>query len=123
MSATTTICQMLVFECDCIYVVSGRIEGKRQHIYIGKAGRLSVAQRMTEHLTGNEKGKQKFGKLLLEYRTPLRRSEPSHRWIVEILTKEECWDDLGLTKKERTGLTLDKTKQIMIHQYKPLANT
>jgi hypothetical protein len=113
----TTIQAMLVLEKNRIYVVKGNIEGTKRVIYVGKADKHSVAERIVMHLKGNEKGLQRFGKMLHQFSNDGEKGNSSHSWEVEVLTKEECEKRLG-----KIFHKLDDAEKTMVNELKPLTN-
>ena len=107
---TTTLRNMLIFEKNRIYIVKGILDGNEQVIYVGKAGRQSVAERLMMHLRGNEKGRQRFGDMLLT-------EDSSPEWKVEVWTIEECGQHFG-----KTFASIDGAERAMINWLKPIAN-
>lgn len=109
-----TIRDILVFEYNRIYVCRGNIDGEERVIYVGKAKKQAVAERIRRHITGNEKGLQKFGKMLLEHK---ESPSSSLDWRIEVLTKEEVEDLLGKKFSD-----LESAEHAMIELLAPIAN-
>jgi hypothetical protein len=109
-----TIRDILVFEYNRIYVCRGNLDGEERVIYVGKAKKQAVGERMRRHITGNEKGLQKFGKMLHEYK---ESPSSSLDWRIEVMTKEEVEDLLGKSFPD-----LESAEDEMIEYLNPIAN-